>query len=155
MKRLYAAKKRESWHEICSKIDAITNNSKFWSIAKFLSRDRPQGEICNTILTVDDFTLSDDRATANIIGSHYQKMIRLTFKKADKYTERQAKLAIHKYRSSDLGDPVFLADFSMHELLLALNALDPKKSPGPGYIYGVMITHLGPSDTQSLLDIFN
>ncbi|GFS81213.1 RNA-directed DNA polymerase from mobile element jockey [Trichonephila clavipes] len=39
IKRLYAAKMRASWHEICSKIDARTNNSKLWSIAKSLSRD--------------------------------------------------------------------------------------------------------------------
>ncbi|GFS66449.1 hypothetical protein TNCV_3856921 [Trichonephila clavipes] len=44
IKRLYAAKKRASWHEICSKIDARTNNSKLWSIGKSLSRDRPQVE---------------------------------------------------------------------------------------------------------------
>ncbi|GFS81210.1 hypothetical protein TNCV_1224391 [Trichonephila clavipes] len=82
-------------------------------------------------------------------------MNRLNFNKADKNTERQAKLAVHKYHSKDLGDPVFLADFSMYELLLVLNALDPKKSQGPYNIYGVMITHLGPSGTQRLLDIFN
>ncbi|GFX49088.1 hypothetical protein TNCV_3077061 [Trichonephila clavipes] len=82
-------------------------------------------------------------------------MSRLTFNKADKNTERQAKLAVHKCRCSDLGEPVFLADFSMHELLLVLNALDPKKSLGPDNMHGVMITHLGPSGTQSLLDIFN
>ncbi|GFW23557.1 putative RNA-directed DNA polymerase from transposon BS [Trichonephila clavipes] len=82
-------------------------------------------------------------------------MNRLTFNKADKNTERQAKLAVHKCRSSDLGETVFLADFSMHELLLVLNALDPKKSPGPDNIHGVMITHLGPRGTQRLLDIFN
>ncbi|GFY71998.1 uncharacterized protein TNIN_159651 [Trichonephila inaurata madagascariensis] len=127
IKRLYAAKKRASWHEICSKIDARTNNSKLWSIAKSLSRDRPQVEVCNTILTANGFPPNDDRATANILGSHYQKMSRPTFNKADKNTERQAKLAVHKCRSSDLGDPVFLADFSMHELLLVLNALDLKK----------------------------
>ncbi|GFX91994.1 putative RNA-directed DNA polymerase from transposon BS [Trichonephila clavipes] len=79
----------------------------------------------------------------------------VTFNKADKNTEMQAKLAVHKCRSSDLGDLVFLADFSMHELLLVLNALDPKKSPGPDNIHGVMITHLGPSGAQRLLDIFN
>ncbi|GFW24941.1 putative RNA-directed DNA polymerase from transposon BS [Trichonephila clavipes] len=50
---------------------------------------------------------------------------------------------------------VFLADFSMHELLLVLNVLDPKKSPGPDNIRRVLITHLGPSCTQRLLDIFN
>ncbi|GFT85874.1 putative RNA-directed DNA polymerase from transposon BS [Trichonephila clavipes] len=43
----------------------------------------------------------------------------------------------------------------MHELLLVSNALYPKKSQGPDNIYGVMITHLGPSGTQRLLDIFN
>ncbi|GFW07320.1 putative RNA-directed DNA polymerase from transposon BS [Trichonephila clavipes] len=58
-------------------------------------------------------------------------------------------------RAKNLGDPVFLADFSMHELLLALNSLDPKKSPGPDNIHRVKITHLGPSGTQRLLDIFN
>ncbi|GFU00813.1 putative RNA-directed DNA polymerase from transposon BS [Trichonephila clavipes] len=155
IKCLYAVKKRASWHEmICSKIDARTNNFKIWSIAKSLSRDRPQVEVCNTILTADGFPPKDDRTTANILGSHYQKMSRLTFNKDDKNTERQAKLAVHKCRSSDLGDPVFLADFSMHELLLVLNALD-KKSPGPDNIHGVMITHLGSSGTQCLLDIFN
>ncbi|GFW29096.1 putative RNA-directed DNA polymerase from transposon BS [Trichonephila clavipes] len=154
-KRLYAAKKRASWHEICSKIDARTNNSKLWSIAKSPSRDRPQVEVCNTTLTADGFPPNDDRATANILGSHYQKMDRLTFNKADKNTERQAKSAVHKCRSSDLGDPVFLGDFSMHELLLVLNALNPKRSPGPDNIHGVMITHLGPSGTQCLLDILN
>ncbi|GFU22785.1 hypothetical protein TNCV_829961 [Trichonephila clavipes] len=82
-------------------------------------------------------------------------MNRLTFNKADKNTERQAKSAVHKYRRSDLGDPVFLGGFSIHELLLVLNALNPKKSPGPDNIHGVMITHLGPSGTQCLLDIFN
>ncbi|GFW07641.1 putative RNA-directed DNA polymerase from transposon BS [Trichonephila clavipes] len=102
-----------------SKIDARTNNSNLWSIAKSLSRDRPQVE------------------------QGWQN------------TERQAKSAVHKCRNSDLGDPVFLADFSMHELLLALNALDPKKSPGPDNIHRVKITHLGPSSTQHLLDIFN
>ncbi|GFT45356.1 RNA-directed DNA polymerase from mobile element jockey [Trichonephila clavipes] len=117
-KRLYAAKKRASWHEICSKIDARTYNSKLWSIAKSLSRDRPQVEVCNTILTVDGFPPNDDRATANILGSHYQKLNRLTFNKSGKNTERQAKSAVHKCRRSDLGDPVFLGDFSMHELLL-------------------------------------
>ncbi|GFX57687.1 uncharacterized protein TNCV_4015521 [Trichonephila clavipes] len=116
IKHLYAAKKRASWHDICSKIDARTNNSKLWSVAKSLSRDRPQVDVCNTILTADGFPPNDDRATANILGSHYQKMSRLTSNKADKNTERQAKLAVHKCRSSDLGEPVFLADFSMHEL---------------------------------------
>ncbi|GFT23115.1 putative RNA-directed DNA polymerase from transposon BS [Trichonephila clavipes] len=82
-------------------------------------------------------------------------MSRLTFNKADKHTERHAKLAIHNCRRSDLGDPVFLADFSLHELLLALNAFDSKMSPGPDNIHGVMITHLVPSCTQRLLDIFN
>ncbi|GFW29097.1 putative RNA-directed DNA polymerase from transposon BS [Trichonephila clavipes] len=154
-KRLYAAKKRASWHKICSKIDARTNNSKLWSIAKSPSRDRPQVEVCNTTLTADGFPPNDDRATANILGSHYQKMDRLTFNKADKNTERQAKSAVHKCRSSDLGDPVFLGDFSMHELLLVLNALNPKRSPGPDNIHGVMISHLGPSGTQCLLDILN
>ncbi|GFW29100.1 putative RNA-directed DNA polymerase from transposon BS [Trichonephila clavipes] len=154
-KRLYAAKKRESWHEICSKIDARTNNSKLWSIAKSPSRDRPQVEVCNTTLTADGFPPNDDRATAKFLGSHYQKMNRLTFNKADKNTERQAKSAVHKCRSSDLGDPVFWGDFSMHELLLVLNALNPKRSPRPGNIHGVMITHLGPSGTQCLLDILN
>ncbi|GFV85167.1 putative RNA-directed DNA polymerase from transposon BS [Trichonephila clavipes] len=155
IKRLYAAKKRASWHEICSKIDARTTNSKLWSIAKSLSRDRTQVEVCNTIFTEDGFLSKDDRATANILGSHYQKMSRLTFSKADKNTERQAKLAVHKCRSLDLGEPVFLADFSMHQLLLVLNALDPKKSSGPDNIHGVMITYLGPKGTQHLLDIFN
>ncbi|GFV33051.1 probable RNA-directed DNA polymerase from transposon BS [Trichonephila clavipes] len=129
IKRLYEAKKRASWHEICSKIDARTNNSKLWSIAKSLNRDRPQVEVCNTILTANGFPPNDDRATANILGSHYQKM--------------------------DLGYSFFLADFSMHELLLVLNALDPKKSPGPDNIHGVMITHLGLRGTQRLLDVFN
>ncbi|GFX97356.1 putative RNA-directed DNA polymerase from transposon BS [Trichonephila clavipes] len=157
IKRLYAAKKRASWHEICSKIDSRTNNSKLWSIAKSLSRDRLQEEVCNTTHTHFDcgWLPSNDRATANILGSHYQKMSRLTFNKADKNTERQAKLAVHKCRSSDLGEPVFLADFSMNELLLILNALDPKKSPGPDNMHEVMITHLGPRGTQRLLDIFN
>ncbi|GFV14685.1 hypothetical protein TNCV_2586581 [Trichonephila clavipes] len=118
------------------------------SYAKSLSRDRPQVEVCNTILTADGFPPNDDRATANILGSHYQKMSRLTFNKDDKNTERQAKLAVHKCRSSDLGEPVFWADSSMHELLLVLNALDPKKSPGPDYIHGVMITHRGPRGTN-------
>ncbi|GFX64007.1 putative RNA-directed DNA polymerase from transposon BS [Trichonephila clavipes] len=147
-------KKRASWHEICSKIDARTNNSKLWSIAKSPSRDRPQVEVCNT-KTADGFPPNDDRATAKFLGSHYQKMNRLTFNKADKNTERQAKSAVHKCRSSDLGDPVFWGDFSMHELLLVLNALNPKRSPGPDNIHGVMITHLGPSGTQCLLDILN
>ncbi|GFY31169.1 putative RNA-directed DNA polymerase from transposon BS [Trichonephila clavipes] len=49
----------------------------------------------------------------------------------------------------------------MHESLkkklscLVLNALDPKKSPGPDNMHGVRITHLGPRGTQRLLDIFN
>ncbi|GFV92156.1 hypothetical protein TNCV_1895921 [Trichonephila clavipes] len=91
-------KKRSSWHEICSKIDARTNNSKLWFIAKSLGRDRLQVEVCNTthILTADVFPPNDDRATANILGSHYQKMSRLTFNKADKNTERQAKLAVQQ-----------------------------------------------------------
>ncbi|GFW65506.1 RNA-directed DNA polymerase from mobile element jockey [Trichonephila clavipes] len=117
IKLLYAAKKRASWYKICSKIDARINNSKLWSIAKSLIRDRPQVKVCNTILTADGFPPNDDRATANILGSHYQKMSRLTFNKADKNTERLAKLAVHKCRSSDLCDPVFLTDFSMQELL--------------------------------------
>ncbi|GFU10039.1 RNA-directed DNA polymerase from mobile element jockey [Trichonephila clavipes] len=141
------------------KIIAGTKNSKLWSIAKSLSKDRPQVEVCNTIFTADGFPPNDDRATGNILGSHYQKMSRLTFNKANKNTERQAKLAVHKCRSLDLGQPVFLADLaeqsSMHELLLVLNALDPKKSPGPDNIHGVMITHPGPRGTQHLLDIFN
>ncbi|GFY32092.1 putative RNA-directed DNA polymerase from transposon BS [Trichonephila clavipes] len=82
-------------------------------------------------------------------------MSRLTFNKADKNTERQVKLAVHKCRSSDFDDPVFLVEFSMHELLLVLNALDQKKSPGPDNVHGVMIVHLCPSGTQRLLDIFN
>ncbi|GFV01321.1 RNA-directed DNA polymerase from mobile element jockey [Trichonephila clavipes] len=82
-------------------------------------------------------------------------MSRLVFNKADKHTERQAKLVIHKCRSSDLSSPVFMANFSMQELLLALNALDSNKSPGPENIHGVRITHLGPIDFQRLLDIFN
>ncbi|GFY46982.1 RNA-directed DNA polymerase from mobile element jockey [Trichonephila inaurata madagascariensis] len=84
----YRCKKPGLWHEICSKIDARTNNSKLWSIAKSLSRERPQVEVCNTILTADGFLPKDDRATTNILGSHYKKMSRLTFNKADKYTER-------------------------------------------------------------------
>ncbi|GFT78413.1 putative RNA-directed DNA polymerase from transposon BS [Trichonephila clavipes] len=87
------------------------------------------------------------------LGSNYQKMSRLTFNKADKNTKLQAKLAVHKCRNSDLSEPVFLADFSMHELLLVLNVLDPKKSPGPYKINGVMITHLGSRGTQRLLDV--
>ncbi|GFS31674.1 hypothetical protein TNIN_449701 [Trichonephila inaurata madagascariensis] len=78
-------------------------------MAKSLSRDRPQVDVCNTILTADGFPPNDYRATANILGSHYQKMSRLIFNKADKNTERQAKLAVHNCRS-----PVFLTDFSMH-----------------------------------------
>ncbi|GFY32145.1 hypothetical protein TNCV_3556531 [Trichonephila clavipes] len=126
-----------------------------WSIAKSLSRDRLQVEVCNTILTANGFPPKDGRATTNILGSHYKKMSCLTFNKADKYIERQSKLVILKCRSSDLGNRVFLTDISMHELLLALNAFDPKKSPGPDNIHRVMITHLGPSGTQHLLDIFN
>ncbi|GFX97835.1 hypothetical protein TNCV_4904861 [Trichonephila clavipes] len=126
------------------KSHARTNNSKLWSIAKSLSRDRPQVEVCNTILTEDGFPPNEDKATANVLGSHYQKISRPTFNKADKNTQKQAKLAVHKCRSSDHGEPVLLADFSRHELLLVLNALYPKKSPWPDNIYGVMITHLGP-----------
>ncbi|GFV27424.1 hypothetical protein TNCV_3796181 [Trichonephila clavipes] len=48
-----------------------------------------------------------------------------------------------------------MSNFSMQELLSALNALDPNKSPGPENIHGVRITHLGPIDFQRLLDIFN
>ncbi|GFY51389.1 hypothetical protein TNIN_470741 [Trichonephila inaurata madagascariensis] len=107
--------KRASWNEICSKIEVRTNKT---ISSKSLSRDRSQVKICNTILTADGFSPNDDRATANILGSHYQKMSRLTFNKADKHSERQGKLAIHKCRSSD---PV-----SMEELLLAF---DLKKSP--------------------------
>ncbi|GFY77465.1 hypothetical protein TNIN_302471 [Trichonephila inaurata madagascariensis] len=125
----FATKKRASWHEICSKIDARTN-SKLWSIPKSPSRDRLQVEVCDTILTVDGFPPNDDKATANILGSHYQKRSRLTFNKADKNTERQAKLAVHKCHSSDLCDPVFLVDFSMPELLLVLNALDLEEVTG-------------------------
>ncbi|GFS29421.1 hypothetical protein TNIN_151201 [Trichonephila inaurata madagascariensis] len=44
-----------------------------WSIAKSLSRDRPQVEVCNAILTADGFPPNDERATANILSSHYQK----------------------------------------------------------------------------------
>ncbi|GFU28672.1 hypothetical protein TNCV_468661 [Trichonephila clavipes] len=88
-----------------------------WTIAKYLSRDRPQVEARNTILTMDDFPPNDARAIANILGSHCQKMSRLTFNKADKYTERQAKLAVHngslliyacpetKAAASNPGDP--------------------------------------------------
>ncbi|GFY63870.1 hypothetical protein TNIN_458291 [Trichonephila inaurata madagascariensis] len=49
------------------------------SIVKSLSRDRPQVEVCNTILTADGFPPSDDRATANILSSHYQKISGLRF----------------------------------------------------------------------------
>ncbi|GFW68381.1 putative RNA-directed DNA polymerase from transposon BS [Trichonephila clavipes] len=127
---------------------------KLWSIAKSLSRDRPQVEVCNTILTADVFPRNDNRATANILGSHYQKLNRLTFNKAGKNTERQAKSAVHKCRSSDLGDPVFLCDFSMHELLLVLNAFNLKRSPGPdnvtrGYDYSSW------SERHSMSAVFN
>ncbi|GFY66438.1 hypothetical protein TNIN_237881 [Trichonephila inaurata madagascariensis] len=74
IKLLYAAKKRASWLEICSKFDARTNNSKLWFITKSLSRDRHQEEVCNTILTADGFHPNDDRTTAKILGCHYPKM---------------------------------------------------------------------------------
>ncbi|GFW46503.1 uncharacterized protein TNCV_4811901 [Trichonephila clavipes] len=79
-------------------------------------------------------------------------MSRLIFNKADKHTERQSKFAIHKCRSPDLGSPVFLA---ARITLSPLNALSPKKPPGPYNINGVMITHLGSSGIQRLLDIYN
>ncbi|GFY38737.1 hypothetical protein TNIN_337811 [Trichonephila inaurata madagascariensis] len=89
IKRMYAAKKRVSRLEIWSKIDARTNNFKLWTFAKSLSRDRPQLEVCYTILTAEGFPPNDDRVIVNTLGSHYQKMRRLTLNKVDKQTEIQ------------------------------------------------------------------
>ncbi|GFY29144.1 putative RNA-directed DNA polymerase from transposon BS [Trichonephila clavipes] len=122
---------------------------------KSLSITQPQQEECNTIIDDNGQISSDNKTSANLLGSYYQKTSKLTFNEMDKDTENYARKLVHGCRSSEHGIPIFKEFFTMQELNMALSTLDPSKSPRPDNIHGQMISRLSDWGKKSLLEIFN
>ncbi|GFV06317.1 putative RNA-directed DNA polymerase from transposon BS [Trichonephila clavipes] len=122
---------------------------------KSLSITQPQQEECNTIIDDNGQISSDNKTSANLLGSYYQKTSKLNFNAMDKDTENYARKLVHGCRSSEHGIPIFKEFFTMQELNMALSNLDPSKSPGPDNIHGQMISRLSDWGKKSLLEIFN
>ncbi|GFV41367.1 probable RNA-directed DNA polymerase from transposon BS [Trichonephila clavipes] len=122
---------------------------------KSLSITQPQQEECNTIIDDNGQISSDNKTSANLLGSYYQKTSKLNFNAMDKDTENYARKLVHGCRSSEHGIPIFKDFFTMQELNMALSNLDPSKSPGPDNIHGQMISRLSDWGKKSLLEIFN
>ncbi|GFW63435.1 probable RNA-directed DNA polymerase from transposon BS [Trichonephila clavipes] len=155
IKRTFIHLKREKWKELCKSIDAHTPNTKLWKLMKSLSITQPQQEECNTIIDDNGHFSSDNKTSANLLGSYYQKTSKLTFNAMDKDTENYARKLVHGCRSSEHGIPIFKEFFTMQELIMALSNLDPSKSPRPDNIHGQMISRLSDWGKKSLLEIFN
>ncbi|GFS89533.1 uncharacterized protein TNCV_1810291 [Trichonephila clavipes] len=147
-------KRREKWKELCKSIDAHTPNTKLWKLIKSLSTTQPQQEECNTIINDNGQISSDNKTSANLLGSYYQKTSKLTFNAMDKDTGNYARKLVHGCRNSEQGIPIFKELFTMQELNMALSTLDPSKSPGPDNIHGQMISRLSDWGKKSLLEIF-
>ncbi|GFW00860.1 probable RNA-directed DNA polymerase from transposon BS [Trichonephila clavipes] len=122
---------------------------------KSFSITQPQQEECNTIIDDNRQISSDNKTSANLLGSYYQKTSKLTFNAMDKDTENYARKLVHACRSSEYGIPIFKEFFTMQELNIALSTLDPSKSPGPDNIHDQMISRLSDGGKKSLLEIFN
>ncbi|GFV16835.1 probable RNA-directed DNA polymerase from transposon BS [Trichonephila clavipes] len=155
IKRTFIHLKREKWKELCKSIDAHTPNTKLWKLMKSLSITQPQQEECRTIIDDNGQISSDNKTSANLLGSYYQKTSKLNFNAMDKDTENYARKLVHGCRSSEHGIPIFKEFFTMQELNMALSNLDPSKSPGPDNIHGQMISRLSDWGKKSLLEIFN
>ncbi|GFT25509.1 putative RNA-directed DNA polymerase from transposon BS [Trichonephila clavipes] len=122
---------------------------------KSLSITQPQQEECNSIIDDNGQISSDNKTSANLLGSYYQKTSKLNFNAMDKDTENYARKLVHGCRRSEHGIPIFKEFFTMQELNMALSNLDPSKSPGPDNIHGQMISRLSDWGKKSLLEIFN
>ncbi|GFW25107.1 probable RNA-directed DNA polymerase from transposon BS [Trichonephila clavipes] len=155
IKRTFIHLKREKWRELCKSIDAHTPNTKLWKLMKSLSITQPQQEECNTIIDDNGQISSDNKTSANLLGSYYQKTSKLNFNAMDKDTENYAQKLVHGCRSLEHGIPIFKEFFTMQELNMALSNLDPSKSPGPDNIHGQMISRLSDWGKKSLLEIFD
>ncbi|GFV70227.1 RNA-directed DNA polymerase from mobile element jockey [Trichonephila clavipes] len=155
IKRTFIHLKREKWKELCKSIDSHTPNTKLWKLMKSLSITQPQQEECNTIIDDNGQISSDNKTTANLLGSYNQKTSKLTFNAMDKNTENYARKLVHGCRSSEHGIPIFKEFFTMQELNIALSTLDPSKSPGSDNIHGQMISRLSDWGKKSFLEIFN
>ncbi|GFY36745.1 probable RNA-directed DNA polymerase from transposon BS [Trichonephila clavipes] len=155
IKRTFIHLKREKWKELCKSIDTHTPNTKLWKLMKSLNITQPQQEECNTIIDDNGQISSDNKTSANLLGSYYQKTSKLNFNAMDKDTENYARKLVHGCRSSEHGIPIFKEFFTMQELNMALSNFDPSKSPGPDNIHGQMISRLSDWGKKSLLEIFN
>ncbi|GFV28088.1 hypothetical protein TNCV_3193351 [Trichonephila clavipes] len=78
-------------------------NTKLWKLMKSLSITQPQQEECNTIIDDNGQISSDNKTSANLLGSYYQKTSKLNFNAMDKDTENYARKVVHGCRSSEHG----------------------------------------------------
>ncbi|GFW40672.1 hypothetical protein TNCV_2836161 [Trichonephila clavipes] len=109
---------------------------------KSLSTTQPQQEECNTIIDDNEQISSDNKTSANLLGSFYQKTSKLIFNAMSKDTVKYARKLVLGCRSSEHGIPIFKEFFTMQKLKMALSTLDPSKSPGPDNIHGQRISRL-------------
>lgn len=155
IKSAYAHLRRSRWNELCSTIDARTPNSKLWKLVKGISREQPQIDKCSSIFDANGQMFPDDKSAANGLAIHYQKISKLTLTNEDKPILYNARNIVHGCRSTDLGDPSMVKNFSLRELLLAMTHLDLGRSPGPDGLHGFMLENLGGIGKQRLIDIIN
>ncbi|GFV46393.1 probable RNA-directed DNA polymerase from transposon BS [Trichonephila clavipes] len=67
---------------------------------KSLSITQPQQEECNTIIDDNGQISSDNKTSANLLGSYYQKTSKLNFNAMDKDTENYARKLVHFFNLS-------------------------------------------------------
>ncbi|GFY04208.1 putative RNA-directed DNA polymerase from transposon BS [Trichonephila clavipes] len=113
-----------------------TANGKLWKLLKNINKEQPQAEQYNTTLSKDGKLVENDEQAADLLGLHYQKIIKLNFTVEDRNIKIRASRIIHGCRSDiQRGTSIFNRDFRVNELEAAIDDTSLNKSPGPGSIH--------------------
>ncbi|GFY79731.1 uncharacterized protein TNIN_393411 [Trichonephila inaurata madagascariensis] len=73
IKRTYALIKREKWHELCSKLDTRSSDTKLWRLARSFCQERPLSKTTNTIVNTSNSAPLEDGIVANLMVPIYRK----------------------------------------------------------------------------------
>ncbi|KFM59141.1 hypothetical protein X975_26775, partial [Stegodyphus mimosarum] len=136
IKRNYVIVKRTNWQNLSKSLDYRSLNTELWNLAKKLDQLKPGNEDTNAIIDDNSHVSMDDRDGADALAKHYAKVSRLNFKRSDKILARTTRNQIKSYCDVPTANRLFNRDFTLSELLHALQNLDPSKTPGPDGVHG-------------------
>ena len=154
MKAKYLKTKLEStrrcWREKTGKLNMERDSSKLWKLTKALN---DEGNRQQKITLEDQGKLIINKQAANAFGTAFAYESNTTIpRKRDQDVKQEMK---EKEKKMDTSLPVMQNDITKEELQKAIGKLKKRKSPGPDDITNEMLSHLGNTAQQKLLDIFN